>query len=182
MTATPENTFELPTVDRLLHQLHTQLQQVLTERKITNPRLVGIHSGGVWIAERLQKMLAEDAQLEKCPPLGTLNIAFYRDDFTERGLHPVVTPSTLPFDVDDANLILVDDVLMSGRTIRAALNELFDYGRPKSVTLAVLVDLQAQQLPISPDAVGMATGLPVNKRLKLRGPDRLKLDVVTTEH
>ena len=68
---------------------------------------------------------------------------------------------------------------MSGRTIRAALNELFDYGRPKSVTLAVLVDLQAQQLPIRADAVGMSTTLPKNKRLKLRGPDILKLDLIT---
>ncbi|HBF07428.1 MAG TPA: bifunctional pyr operon transcriptional regulator/uracil phosphoribosyltransferase PyrR [Gammaproteobacteria bacterium] len=172
--------FELPTVETLLNKLYTQLKTAIQEKGIENPRLVGIHSGGVWIAERLQKMLAADADNEKCPQLGTLNIAFYRDDFTERGLHPVVTPSTLPFSVDDANLILVDDVLMSGRTIRAALNELFDYGRPKSVTLAVLVDLQAQELPIKPDAAGMTTKLPANKRIKLRGPDTLKLDLIQT--
>lgn len=181
MTQSTPAPFELPTVDRLLHQLHVQLKAVLEKRNITKPRLVGIHTGGVWIAERLQKMLAEDARYDKCPPLGTLSIAFYRDDFTERGMHPVVTPSTLPFAVDDADLILVDDVLMSGRTIRAALNELFDYGRPKSVTLAVLVDLQDQQLPICADAVGMSTKLPASKRIKLRGPERLKLDIVQTD-
>ncbi len=181
MTTPTQNTLKLPTVDRLLNQLHTTLISFLKERHITHPRLVGIHSGGVWIAERLQKMLAEDSHFETCPPLGTLNIAFYRDDFTERGLHPVVTPSTLPFTVDNANLILVDDVLMSGRTVRAALNELFDYGRPQSVTLAVLVDLQAHQLPIRPDAIGMTIQLPNHKRLKLRGPDRLKLDIIQTD-
>lgn len=170
----------LENVDQLLETLHTQLVTFLKVREITQPRIVGIHSGGVWVAERLQKMLAEKSNFEKCPPLGTLNIAFYRDDFTERGLHPVVTPSTLPFAVEDANLILVDDVLMSGRTIRAALNELFDYGRPKSVTLAVLVDLEDHQLPIRPDAVGVTTRLRQNQRLKLRGPDNLRLDIIQT--
>lgn len=175
-----QSELKIPTVETLLHQLHIQLKDHLKAKKITNPRIVGIHTGGVWIAERLQKMLAEDQAYEKCPPLGTLNIAFYRDDFTERGMHPVVTPSTLPFGVEDANLILVDDVLMSGRTIRAALNELFDYGRPESVTLAVLIDLQARQLPIGADAVGAKLNLPANKRLKLTGPDRLKLTLVSS--
>ena len=170
--------FSIPTVETLLNQLHLQLKQHLQDKKIKNPRIVGIHTGGAWIAERLQKMLAEDQSYEKCPPMGTLNIAFYRDDFTEKGMHPIVTPSTLPFSVEDANLILVDDVLMSGRTIRAALNELFDYGRPESVSLAVLVDLQARQLPIGADAAGIQLTLPAHKRLKLLGPDRLKLTLV----
>lgn len=175
MTTAP---LQLPTVETLLHQMHQSLKKHLKKNNITRPRIVGIHTGGAWIAERIQKMLAEDQGLDKCPPMGTLNIAFYRDDFTERGMHPVVTPSTLPFDVEDANLILIDDVLKTGRTIRAALNELFDYGRPETVTLAVLVDLGARQLPMSADAIGANIQLPKNKRLKLQGPERLKLTLL----
>jgi pyrimidine operon attenuation protein/uracil phosphoribosyltransferase len=83
-------------------------------------------------------------------PLGTLDVSFYRDDFSQNGLHPQVRPSELPFEIEGQHLVLVDDVLMSGRTIRAALNELFDYGRPASVTLVCLLDLDAGELPIRP--------------------------------
>ena len=82
-------------------------------------------------------------------PLGTLDVSFYRD-FTQNGLHPQVRPSALPFEIDGQHLVLVDDVLMSGRTIRAALNELFDYGRPASVTLVCLLDLNARELLYPP--------------------------------
>jgi len=175
---TNSSSLQLPTVEKLLVQLYQQLQATLTERNITSPEFVGIHSGGVWIAQRLQTMYIAEHPDQAPPRLGTLNIAFYRDDFTQRGLHPVVKPSELPFGVDDANLILVDDVLMSGRTIRAALNELFDYGRPAHVVLAVLVDLTARELPVRADAVGLQTSLPIDRRLKLRGPDRLKLELI----
>ncbi len=106
------------------------------------PALVGIHSGGAWIAGRLKALLAlpED--------IGLIDVSFYRDDFAEKGLHPQVKPTAIPFDVEGRHLILVDDVLYTGRTTRAALNELFDYGRPASVELAVLADRGGRELPI----------------------------------
>src|SRR3990172_7152415 len=113
-----------PEIDNLLMAMAAQLQQIAPG----NPVMVGIQSGGVWIAERLHKLMGLKI------PLGHLNIAFYRDDFSRIGLHPQVTPSSLPFDVEDQHIILVDDVLHTGRTIRAALNEIFDYGRPARAT------------------------------------------------
>ncbi|MCO5118454.1 MAG: bifunctional pyr operon transcriptional regulator/uracil phosphoribosyltransferase PyrR [Burkholderiaceae bacterium] len=106
-------------------------------------RLVGIHSGGAWIAERLHRDLGLEA------PLGTLSSAFHRDDYGKRRYLPAESRQTeLPFDVQDADLVLVDDILYTGRTVRAALNELFDYGRPNRVELAVLIDRGGRELPI----------------------------------
>jgi len=175
--------FKLPTVETLLAQLYAELKQQLRQRHISQPFIVGIHTGGIWIADRLHTMLTHDTEFNIKPQaqIGQLDIAFYRDDFSQRGLHPRVQPSSLPYAIDDANIILVDDVMMSGRTIRAALNEIFDFGRPQQVVLAVLVDLQANQLPIRPDVFGMSNKLPDKRRLKLRGPDILKLDLVTVE-
>lgn len=175
-----ESTFKLPTVETLLDRLYQDLKSHIEQKNIRQPQFVGIHTGGAWIAQRLHTMMLHDTDFstKPKPTIGSLNIAFYRDDFSQRGLHPSVTPSTLPFSIDDANLILVDDVLMSGRTIRAALNELFDFGRPEQVVLAVLVDLQANMLPIRPDVCGMSCALPKNRRIKLRGPERLKLDII----
>ncbi|OYW20212.1 MAG: bifunctional pyr operon transcriptional regulator/uracil phosphoribosyltransferase [Burkholderiales bacterium 12-64-5] len=110
--------------------------------------LIGIHSGGVWIAERLHAMLGLDL------PLGTLDVSFYRDDFERRGLKSGVKPSAMPFDVQGRDIVLVDDVLYTGRTIRAALNVLFDYGRPARVRLAALVDRGGRELPIDAAFVG----------------------------
>ncbi len=113
------------------------------------PLMIGIHTGGVWVADRLHRLLGLDE------PLGILDISFYRDDFTRIGMHPQVRPSHLPVPVDDRHLILVDDVLQTGRTIRAALNVLFDYGRPASVILAALAERDGRQLPIEPNVVGL---------------------------
>jgi pyrimidine operon attenuation protein/uracil phosphoribosyltransferase len=110
--------------------------------------LVGIHSGGVWVAERLQERLALTT------PIGTIDVAFYRDDFESRGLKSDVRPSAMPFEVEGRDIVLVDDVLYTGRTIRAALNVLFDYGRPARVRLATLVDRGGRELPIAADFVG----------------------------
>lgn len=131
--------------------------------------MIGVHSGGVWIAERLHRLLA----LEE--PLGYLDINFYRDDFTRVGINPEVKPSVLPVNVDDRHIILVDDVLHTGRTIRAALNEIFDYGRPASVRLAVLVERHGRELPIEPCYVGMHLDLADNEHVKLTGPEDFKL-------
>ena len=109
--------------------------------------------------------------------LGTLNITFYRDDFTRIGMHPQVEPSVLPFEVDDRHVILVDDVLHTGRTIRAALNEIFDYGRPASVMLAALVVRSGKELPICADIVGTHLDLTEGQHIKLNGPDALSLEI-----
>ncbi|MDM8548238.1 bifunctional pyr operon transcriptional regulator/uracil phosphoribosyltransferase PyrR [Candidatus Venteria ishoeyi] len=136
------------------------------------PLMIGIHTGGVWIAEHLHELLA----LQE--PLGRLNIAFYRDDFSEIGLHPRVEASDLPtMDITGRHIILVDDVLYTGRTIRAALNEIFDYGRPAKVTLAVLVERNGRQLPIQADVVGMHIELSSEEYLQLDGPDSFVLSV-----
>ena len=121
-------------VQQLLDNMSSDLRSLLSSRNIDDPVMIGIHTGGVWIAEELHKKLTIKE------PLGTLNITFYRDDFTRIGIHPQVQPSNLPFSIDDRHVILVDDVLHTGRTIRAALNEIFDYGRPASVILATMVE------------------------------------------
>jgi pyrimidine operon attenuation protein/uracil phosphoribosyltransferase len=131
--------------------------------------VVGIHTGGVWIAAQLHQRLKIDE------PLGELNIAFYRDDFSQIGMHPSVQPSKLPFDVDGRHILLVDDILYTGRTVRAALNEIFDYGRPASVRLAVLVDRGERELPIQPDVLGTTMPLSHGQHVKLNGPDPLAL-------
>lgn len=117
--------------------------------------LVGIHTGGVWVARRLHEALGLKV------PLGEIDIAFYRDDFKQRGLKPGVRPSALPFDVNGRDVILVDDVLYTGRTVRAALNVMFDYGRPGSVRLAALVDRGGRQLPVCAQFLGGTVVLPV---------------------
>ncbi|MBZ2169386.1 MULTISPECIES: bifunctional pyr operon transcriptional regulator/uracil phosphoribosyltransferase PyrR [Marinobacter] len=158
-------------IDQLLDKLETGLRQVLNERDIDAPLMVGIRTGGVWLADLLSKRL----QLETAP--GELDISFYRDDFSRIGLNPRVRPSSLPFDTEGRDIILVDDVIMSGRTIRAAMNEIFDYGRPDSIILATLVDLGARELPIQPDVVGRSMTLASSQRVKLRGPDPLRIEV-----
>ena len=160
----------LPSPAELLPRMATDLRNHLAERGIDAPRFVGIHTGGIWVAQALLKELHSEEIL------GILDVSFYRDDFTRSGLHPQVRPSELPFEIDGQHLVLVDDVLMSGRTIRAALNELFHYGRPASVTLVCLLDLNARELPIRPDVVGQTLSLAPNERVKLRGPAPLVLE------
>ena len=134
--------------------LVTQLADAIAPTLAPDTFIVGIHTGGVWVAERLHALL-------KCAqPLGTLDISFYRDDFSRIGLHPQVKPSNLPFDLEGRDILLVDDVLHSGRTVRAAMNELFDYGRPARIDLAVLIDRGGRELPIAPTAVGRRIEVP----------------------
>lgn len=132
--------------------------------------MVGIHTGGVWLAEHLHRALALSE------PLSTLNISFHRDDFARIGLHPSVGPSDIRSDIENRTVVLVDDVLHTGRTIRAAMNELFDYGRPRVIRLAVLVDRGGRELPIAPDFVGIERPLPPGRQIKLKGPDPLILE------
>jgi pyrimidine operon attenuation protein/uracil phosphoribosyltransferase len=112
-------------------------------------RFVGIYSGGAWIAERLARMIEGDH------PVGYIDVSFYRDDFSRKGLKPEVKRSVLPFEVEGATIVLIDDVLYTGRSVRAAINELFDYGRPARVELAVLVDRGGRELPIEATYAGV---------------------------
>ena len=158
--------------EQLVETLAASLSEQLSQQQRESPLLVGIRSGGVWVAERLH------ARLASREPMGTLNINFYRDDFTRIGVHPRVGPSHLPFSVDDRHIVLVDDVLHTGRTIRAALNEIFDYGRPASVTLGVLVERDGREIPVQADAVGTSLQLPPRQYIKLGGPEPLALVVM----
>ena len=136
-----------------------------------DPVMIGIHTGGVWVAQRLHRLLG----LKE--PLGTLDISFYRDDFTRIGMNPEVKASNLPVNIEGRHVILVDDVLHTGRTIRAAMNEIFDYGRPAAVTLAVLIERGGRELPIAAQVVGDHVRLDRNQHIKLGGPERLTLKI-----
>ena len=162
----------LPEVAPLLDNLAVKLTSYLKEQGISQPLLIGIHTGGVWVAEALRQKMQVNW------PLGTLDIAFYRDDFSKTGLNPSVKPSNLPFATENQHLVLIDDVLMSGRTIRAAMNEIFDYGRPASITLVTLLSLSGRELPIQADCYGLQIELPPTKRIKLSGPDPLEFNLV----
>jgi pyrimidine operon attenuation protein/uracil phosphoribosyltransferase len=161
--------------DKLLEKLATDLENHLEQRGISQPLMVGIHTGGAWLAERLHKML----KLEQ--PLASLDISFYRDDFSRIGMNPQVKPSQLPPQVEDCHIVLVDDVLQTGRTIRAAMNELFDYGRPASITLACLVERSGRELPIQADVVGQELELDRDEQIKLTGPDPLAWELKRIE-
>lgn len=163
-------------IDQLLNELETGLRRVLDERGVQNPALIGIRTGGVWLADVLSKRLGLDE------PFGELDISFYRDDFSRIGLNPKVRPSSLPFDTEGRDIILIDDVIMSGRTIRAAMNEIFDYGRPASIILATLIDLGARELPVQPDVTGRTVALESHQRVKLRGPEPLHIELQETGH
>mgnify|MGYP000505596086 CR=1 len=161
----------LPSVHSLIESLKSELQNRFPQAD-DSIVMVGIHSGGAWIAQTLHTQL--NIQTE----LGSLDISFYRDDFSQNGLHPHVKSSTLP-DIEGKTIILIDDVIMSGRTIRAALNELFDYGRPQSVLLACLLDVGQRELPIQADIIAHTMQLTPNQRINLSGPEPLELSLVT---
>mgnify|MGYP000975931615 CR=1 FL=1 len=148
---------QLPTPEQLIDQLAERIKPHLH----AECALVGIHTGGVWIMDALAERLGPDM------PRGVLDIAFYRDDFSRIGLHPETKPSHLPFDVEDRRILLIDDVLYTGRTIRAAMNLLFDYGRPATIQLAVLVDRGGRELPICPDFAGVKIELEPDQHISL---------------
>ncbi len=158
----------IPEVSDLLDSMEKQLHQ-LVDALNEPPLMLGIHTGGWWVAQALHQRLG----LRE--PLGELNSQFHRDDFSQSGLHGNVGPSKLPLPVQDRHVILVDDILYTGRTVRAALNEIFDYGRPRSVRLAVLLDRHERELPIQADVVGGHIDLPAGCQIKLNGPQPLAL-------
>lgn len=151
--------FNAKAVTGWLDSMHADLQTILSA---DDPFLmIGIRSGGVDVGRYLHNAL----QLDE--PLGELNISFYRDDFSTVGLHPVVGPSQVPVNVDGRHIVLVDDVLSTGRTVRAAMNEIFDYGRPSKITLAVLVQRAGHELPIRADVIGHAIDIPDDEHVAL---------------
>lgn len=161
----------LATPDQLLEKLATLTQALLKRKAIDQPLLVGIQTGGVWVATALHQ------KLNITEPLATLDISFYRDDFSRIGMNPRVKPSQLPPDVEDRHIILIDDVLHTGRTIRAAMNELFDYGRPASITLVCLIERSGRELPLQADLIGASIELNEGEHIKLSGPQPLAFEL-----
>jgi pyrimidine operon attenuation protein/uracil phosphoribosyltransferase len=161
-------------VDALIANMAEQIKAAYMPADTQDVLMIGIHTGGVWVAQRLHQLL------ELSEPLGTLDISFYRDDFSRIGMNPQVKPSKLPVSVDNKHILLVDDILHTGRTIRAAMNEIFDYGRPASIRLIVLGERSGRELPIQPDVVGQHMPLGPHEHVKLTGPQQLSLTVTTT--
>ena len=125
--------------------------------------LVGIHTGGVFLAERIHRKIREHEQI--LLPTGNLDITLYRDDWSLISQNPIVKKSEIDFALEEQTVILVDDVIFTGRTIRAAMDAIMDYGRPRSIQLAVLVDRGCRELPIQPDYVGMSVNAGKNERV-----------------
>ena len=168
-------TFNELDINTLLNTLESELKRLITARALVNPLLIGIRTGGVWLAEVMHQ------RLEISEPLGLLDITFYRDDFSQIGIHPNVKPSQLPTHIEGRDIILIDDVFYTGRTIRAALNEIFDYGRPNQIVLAVLIQRDGKQIPIQPDCIGANLTLTANQRITLTGPDPLAIHLETKQ-
>ena len=159
---------KLPDAEALCAQLVRELKPLVGPKTA----MVGLYTGGVWLAERLHR------ELKIAKALGAMDIAFYRDDYAARGLKHDPKRTNIPFDVNGAELLLVDDVLYSGRTVRAAMNELFDYGRPASIALVVLADRGGRQLPICAQHVGAKVEVPAGQRLRLKRDAAGKLALV----
>ena len=160
-------------IEDILHSMTESLQAMIDDED--SPLIVAIQSGGNWIAEHLHQVL----QIQES--LGSLDISFYRDDYSQIGLNPKVQTSNLPEPIDDRHVILVDDILHTGRTVRAALNELFAWGRPASVTLAVLVDRGNRELPLSADVVGHRMSLRNDQFVKVYPSGRLAFSDLGTD-
>jgi pyrimidine operon attenuation protein / uracil phosphoribosyltransferase len=151
--------------------LCAELARALRARVSANTAMVGIHTGGAWVAERLH------AALGLAQPLGLIDPAFYRDDYAQQGLARNPKRSKIPFEVAGKDLLLVDDVLYTGRTVRAAMNELFDYGRPASIALVVLAERDGRQLPICAQHAGARVEVPEGMRLRLKRGDAAQLSL-----
>lgn len=156
---------QLPNPEHLLAEITAKIQAQLQP----STALVGIHSGGVWLMNRILDNIKQNI------PHGTLDAALYRDDYAERGLKTEPKPSNIAFDVTDKHIILIDDIFYTGRTTRAAMNELFDYGRPASITLAVLINRGGAELPIFPNIIGAEILLKPKQNLQLSQNTKGKL-------
>ena len=149
-----------------------RLAEKMRDAVAFDAKLIGIYSGGAWLAERLADMLDGEH------PVGYIDVSFYRDDYAQKGLRAKLATTTLPFEVPGSRIVLVDDVLYTGRSVRAAINEIFDYGRPEKIELAVLVDRGGRELPIEATYVGAR--VTVSRELSVvinRAADRFELSV-----
>jgi pyrimidine operon attenuation protein/uracil phosphoribosyltransferase len=162
----------LPDAEQLLARLLEQMKPVVGP----DTGIIGIHTGGVWVAQRLHQALGIQV------PIGSVDVSFYRDDFQKIGLHRDVKTSDIPFDVEGRQLVLVDDVLYTGRTIRAAMNVVFDYGRPASIKLAALVDRGGRELPLAPDFLGGSISIAMSQSVELVRSDDQQLSFVLNEN
>jgi pyrimidine operon attenuation protein / uracil phosphoribosyltransferase len=158
----------LPDAEQLVMTLAAQMRPQVSAQT----GLVGIVTGGAWLAERLHRELKLEV------PFGSLDVSFYRDDFQRKGLKHKVAPSDIPFEVEGRDLILIDDVLYTGRTIRAAMNELFDYGRPQRIRLAALIDRGGRELPIAAQFVGATLDVGANYSVDLERDEAGRLVLV----
>lgn len=162
---------DIPSAEQLYERLKAGVAELMAPLAAKEVHLVGIYSGGAWLAQRLHQDLGLTTEN------ALLNTSLYRDDFKKIGLHGQKLPSKIPFDVNDKHLILVDDILYTGRSVRAALNELFDVGRPASIRLAVLLDRGGRELPIQPDVVGLVCPLPAHRRFVLSQDEAHVFDI-----
>lgn len=152
---------KLPEFNILLEKISLDLQDLLQKDAIEDAKFIGIRSGGVWVAQALREKLQLNWEL------GSLDISFYRDDYSMIGLNPEVRESQIDFSCEDQTIILVDDIVMTGRTIRAALNQIFDFGRPKRVILVSLIKIDARHLPIQPDIYAAKINQESGRKIKL---------------
>ena len=159
---------QIPDAESLCAELRRQLEPAISPAAV----MIGVHTGGAWIAAKLHQSLGLKT------PLGMLDISFYRDDFARVGLNPQVKKSAIPFDIEDAEIVLVDDVLYTGRTVRSALDALIDLGRPKRILLAVLIDRGHRELPIRADFVGKNIPTNTNEVVHVRFQENDKINEV----
>jgi pyrimidine operon attenuation protein/uracil phosphoribosyltransferase len=166
----------LPSPEQLIDSLVEQLIPATGPEHRGNLALVGMHTGGVWVMDALvQRLGLEDV------PKGSIDTSFYRDDYAQRGLSSEVKQSRIPFEVEGRDILLIDDVLNTGRSVRAAINLLFDYGRPASIRLVVLVDRGGRELPLCVDFAGIRVDLPEVQRINLHRDEEGQLTLAVLE-
>lgn len=156
------------------------LQILEKNRSIDQLAIVGIHTCGVYLADRIRKIIFEQGGVQV--PYGSLDITLYRDDWSIISQNPVVKTTNIPFAVEEREVVLVDDVIFTGRTIRAAMDALMDYGRPHSIQLAVLVDRGGRELPIQPDYIALGTDVLADERIQVMLTEHGGIDQVVIEH
>ncbi|MDG4476920.1 bifunctional pyr operon transcriptional regulator/uracil phosphoribosyltransferase PyrR [Thiovibrio frasassiensis] len=161
-------------IDRSLHRI--ALQIVENNHGVANLAIIGIHTGGVFLADRIQKLIQDREKIEL--PTGTLDITLYRDDWSLASQNPIVKKTSISFPMEEMVVVLVDDVIFTGRTIRAAMDALMDIGRPLRIQLAVLVDRGGRELPIQPDYVGMDIPVKVDEHIHVRLAEKSGADEI----
>ena len=165
-------------IERSLDRI--SLEIVERNHGVANLAIVGIHTGGVYLAQRIKERIEQREEI--CLPSGTLDITLYRDDWSLISQNPIVKKSDIGFLLEDKRVVLVDDVIFTGRTIRAAMDAIMDYGRPLSIQLASLIDRGGRELPIQPDYVGMTVTPAANERVDVLLMEKDNRDAVVITH